>query len=442
MQIVSNPQSLRNEIVDLADLMGLDNPAFTKMLDFTIELFENQGLGMDYYGYHNIEHELEVTYVTLVASNWKSVLNPINQEDLKYLYTSALFHDFDPEKSVDKPHEESVLKFLASNEELKKFLEEVKLDLNIIKALILRTTFPWKGKLKENAERQIKQCFEESEITRNNKEMQDHYMRLGWFLSIVDRISGYALGDFSKGMELAKKNAHALAWHPSLIVQRSVAYFEDLLNNESEMCERVLSSLPKYMRKNFMHNVLSFLKLREQEILIHADFVYDNLKINPTIESMKTREDPDFIKTLLAIYEELPKPLQIAKENFEETVKDQAILISTIRLGDNKGPIIGFAKGGPLENYEILRDKVSDENFGKNNTIFFEPIAIKMGYWGHHCGSELRHLFTMQAHSKRFKYLTSFALRDVIKKRSETHEQAKFVKQFNPERWDYYRIEL
>ncbi len=442
MQIVSNPQSLRNEIVDLADLMGLDNPAFTKMLDFTIELFESQGLGMDYYGYHNIEHELEVTYVTLVASNWKSVLNPINQEDLKYLYTSALFHDFDPEKSVDKPHEESVLKFLASNEELKKFLEEVKLDLNIIKALILRTTFPWKGKLKENAERQIHQCFEESEITRNNKEIQDHYMRLGWFLSIVDRISGYALGDFSKGMELAKKNAHALAWHPSLIVQRSVAYFEDLLNNESEMCERVLSSLPKHMRKNFMHNVLSFLKLREQEILIHADFVYDNLKINPTIESMKTREDPDFIKTLLAIYEELPKPLQIAKENFEETIKDQAILISTIRLGDNKGPIIGFAKGGPLENYEILRDKVSDENFGKNNTIFFEPIAIKMGYWGHHCGSELRHLFTMQAHSKKFKYLTSFALRDVIKKRSETHEQAKFVKQFNPERWDYYRIEL
>lgn len=442
MQIVSNPQSLRNEIVDLADLMGLDNPAFTKMLDFTIELFDSQGLGMDYYGYHNIEHELEVTYVTLVASNWKSVLNPINQDDLKYLYTSALFHDFDPEKSVDKPHEESVLKFLASNEELKKFLEEVKLDLNIIKALILRTTFPWKGKLKENAERQIHQCFEESEITRNNKKMQDHYMRLGWFLSIVDRISGYALGDFSKGMELAKKNAHALAWHPSLIVQRSVAYFEDLLNNESEMCERVLSSLPKHMRKNFMHNVLSFLKLREQEILIHADFVYDNLKINPTIESMKTREDPDFIKTLLSIYEELPKPLQIAKENFEETIKDQAILISTIRLGDNKGPIIGFARGGPLENYEILRDKVSDENFGKNNTIFFEPIAIKMGYWGHHCGSELRHLFTMQAHSKKFKYLTSFALRDVIKKRSETHEQAKFVKQFNPERWDYYRIEL
>ena len=422
--------------------MGLDKPCYTKMLDFTIDLFENQGLGMDYYGYHNIEHELEVTYITLVASNWKSNINSINQEDLKYLYTSALFHDFDPDKSVDKPHEESVLKFLSENESLKKFLQDAELDLNIIKALILRTTFPWKGKLKENAEKEIRKCFEVSEITKNDPKKQEHYLNLGWFLSIVDRVSGYALGDFSKGMELAKKNAHALAWHPSLIVQRSVAYFEDLLNNESEMCERVLSSLPKQMRKNFMLNVLSFLKLRQQEIQIHADFVYENLKIVPNIEHYVTRLDKEFLNSLLTIYDELPKPLQIAKENFSESIKDPNTILSTIRLGDSSGPIIGFAKGGPLEKYEKLQQKINDKNFGKNNTVFLEPLAIKMGYWGHHGGSELRHLFTMQAHSKRFKYQTSFALRDVISKRAKSHEQAKFVTQFDPERWDYYRIEL
>jgi len=272
VQLVSNIQTLRDEIANLSVLMGLDKPCYSKMLDFTIDLFETQGLGMDYYGYHNIEHELEVTYITLVASNWKSNLNSINQEDLKYLYTSALFHDFDPDKSVDKPHEDSVIKFLTESEDLKKFMQDAELDLNIIKALILRTTYPWKGKLKENAKKEIHKCFDSSEITKNDPKKQEHYMKLGWFLSIVDRVSGYALGDFSKGMEMAKKNAHALAWHPSLIVQRSVAYFEDLLNNESEMCERVLSSLPKHMRKNFMHNVLSFLKLRQQEIQIHADF--------------------------------------------------------------------------------------------------------------------------------------------------------------------------
>jgi len=442
VQLVSNTKSLRDEIINLSVLMGLDKPCYTKMLDFTIDLFENQGLGMDYYGYHNIEHELEVTYITLVASNWKSSINSINQEDLKYLYTSALFHDFDPDKSVDKPHEESVLKFLSENESLKKFLQDAELDLNIIKALILRTTFPWKGKLKENAEKEIRKCFEVSKITKNDPKKQEHYLNLGWFLSIVDRISGYALGDFSKGMELAKKNAHALAWHPSLIVQRSVAYFEDLLNNESEMCERVLSSLPKQMRKNFMLNVLSFLKLRQQEIQIHADFVYENLKIVPNIEHYVTRLDKEFLNSLLTIYDELPKPLQIAKENFSESIKDPNTILSTIRLGDSSGPIIGFAKGGPLEKYEKLQQKINDKNFGKNNTVFLEPLAIKMGYWGHHGGSELRHLFTMQAHSKRFKYQTSFALRDVISKRAKSHEQAKFVTQFDPERWDYYRIEL
>jgi len=442
VQLVSDTQILRDEINNLAVLMGLDKLCYSEMLDFTINLFESQGLGTDYYGYHNIEHELEVTYITLVAANWKSSLNPINQDDLKYLYTAALFHDFDPDKSVDKPHEESVLKFLSESKTLKKFLIDAEIDLNIIKTLILRTTFPWKGQLKENAEKEIKKCFENCEITKNNPQKQDHYMRLGWFLSIVDRISGYALGDFTKGMEMAKKNAHALAWHPSLIFQRSVAYFEDLLNNESEMCERVLSSIPKHMRKNFMHNVLSFMKLRQQEIQIHADFVYENLKIIPTIEQNITRTQDEFVKTLREIYNELPRPLQLTKDNFEESIRDPSTIISTIRLTDCGGPIIGFAKGGPLENYEVLHKKVKDENFGAKNTIFLEPIAIKMGYWGHHGGSELRHLFTMQAHSKRYKYQTSFALRDVISKRAKTHEEAKFVTQFDPERWDYYRIEL
>ncbi len=56
MQLVSNSNKLRGEINNLAALMGLDKPCYSKMLDFTIDLFETQGLGMDYYGYHIIEH--------------------------------------------------------------------------------------------------------------------------------------------------------------------------------------------------------------------------------------------------------------------------------------------------------------------------------------------------------------------------------------------------
>ena len=110
-------------------------------------------------------------------------------------------------------------------------------------------------------------------------------------------------------------------------------------------------------------------------------------------------------------------------------------------MNDENDTIIGFAKGSPLENY-ILRAEINDENFGKRNTVFLEPIALKMGYWGLGAGHQLRQSFLMQSHTMNFRFLTSFAFRDVIEKRTESMEKAEFVFKFDPERWDYYRIEL
>lgn len=431
---------MRNEILSLIVESGMDEDCYTEMLDYTIELFETQGLGSDYYGYHNINHELEVTYVALLSANLNNTSKRFAKDDLKYLYAAALFHDFDPQKSVDKPHEENVLRFISSDKKLRKLLDDAKLDIEIIKVLILRTTYPWSGTLRENAERQIKECFKNSPLTKDSQSKQEHFMNLGWYLSVVDRISGYALGNFSKAMEMAKMNAHALAWRPSLIVRSSVAYFEELLNKETEMCRFILESLPTNMRKNFFDTVLAFMNIRQQEIAIQANYTYDNLKLVPTIEKIDTRKDPEFMKTLFSIFLELPKPLQFAKDNFEESIKDQNIILNTLRLNDCNGEIVGFAKGGPLENYR-LRPEIRDENYGLNNTIFLEPLALKMGYWGLKGGSEMRHMFIMQAHAKKYKYLTSFALRDVIKSRVDK-ESAEFVTRFDPERWDYYRIKI
>ncbi|HSA76743.1 MAG TPA: hypothetical protein VLE02_04280, partial [Nitrosarchaeum sp.] len=202
----------------------------------------------------------------------------------------------------------------------------------------------------------------------------------------------------------------------------------------------ILESLPTNMRKNFFDTVLAFMNIRQQEIAIQANYTYDNLKLVPTIEKIDTRKDPEFMKTLFSIFLELPKPLQFAKDNFEESIKDQNIILNTLRLNDCNGEIVGFAKGGPLENYR-LRPEIRDENYGLNNTIFLEPLALKMGYWGLKGGSEMRHMFIMQAHAKKYKYLTSFALRDVIKSRVDK-ESAEFVTRFDPERWDYYRIKI
>lgn len=437
MQLFANTQVMRNNILDLLIENKLEDDCYVEMLNYTIDLFESRGLGRDYYGYHNINHELEVTYFSLLAAKQEKI--KFTREDVKYLYVAALFHDFDPEKNVDKPHEESVLKFIATDRKLGQLIKTANIDLEIIKVLILRTTYPWMGELKKNAEEQIKQCFHNSELTRNNIEYQKHIMDIGWYLTVVDRISGYALGDFSKAMEMAKMNAHALAWRPSLIVRSAVAYFEELLNKETDMVKPVLKALSNEMRKNFFDTVLSFMRIRQQEITIQADCAYKNLRLVPTIECMAARNDPEFINSLHDILLELPRPLQFL-DNFEKSVKDPDTIITTLRLNGKNGEIVGYAKGGYLENYN-LREEIRDENYGLGNTVFLEPIAVKMGYWGLKGGSEMRHMFVMQAHSKKFKYLTSFALRDVINARIEK-EHAEFVSQFDPERWDYYRIRI
>ena len=438
MQEFANAHSMRNKILSLMTQHGLEDDCYLEMLDYTIDLFESQGLGTEYYGYHNINHELEVTYVSLLAINQEKI--QLTEEDKKYLYVAALFHDFDSQKNVDKPHEESVLKFISTDKKLQQSLTFAKIDLEIIKVLILRTTYPWSGEIRKNAEIEIKKCFERSEIAKNNQQTQKHIMELGRYLSVIDRISGYLLGDFTKAMEMAKMNAHALAWRPSIIVRTSVAYFEELLNKETLMLKAILKELPKEMRKNFFDTILSFMRIREQEVSIQANYSYENLKLIPTIENQSIQEDAEFAQTLYDIFLELPKPLQFGKENFKESIKNPETIINTLRLNNNKGEIVGFAKGGPLETYQ-LREEIRDENFGLKNTVFLEPLALKMGYWGLRGGSEMRHLFIMQAHSMKYKFMTSFALRDVIRARIDK-EEAEFVQVFDPERWDYYRVRL
>ena len=78
---------MRNEIINLLVQNGLDDDCYVEMLDYTIDLFESQGLGTEYYGYHNINHELEVTYVSLLAAKQEKV--QFTDEDLKYLFVDS-----------------------------------------------------------------------------------------------------------------------------------------------------------------------------------------------------------------------------------------------------------------------------------------------------------------------------------------------------------------
>ena len=438
MQEFANPPSLRNAIFDLLSSVKLATDENVKLLDYTIQLFQNNGLFSDYYGYHNVDHELEVTYVTLLSGKHSLEENYISRNDLNYLYASALLHDFDPDKSIDKPHEKNVIQFISKDETIQKLLANANLDQNLICSIISRTVYPWTGDIIINTEKLIENYFSNSDI-KDNKERQKHFRDLGHFLSVSDRIGGYALGDFQKAMEMAKMNAHSSSWHPALIVRRSVVFFEDMLNNEPDMCQRVLNGLPKHMRKNFLDNIVGFMKLRQEEIQIYNQFVYDGLALVPCIQ--KSALSDDSLDELLSIYRELPKPLQFTRDDFIESVRDPETILNMLRIGNSNGKIIGFAKGGPLEKYNFDVE-FEDRNRGKNNTVFLEPVAIKNGYWGFHGGRELRQLFMMQVHSKGYKFMTSFAMRDVIDERKENDKNVVFVKKFDPERWDYFRVTL
>lgn len=439
MQRFATSHELRNQIKSVLTSCNIGE-TYVRMLDYTIELFETQGLGTDYYGYHNIDHELEVAYGVLLMGRHYLEKGEMTVRQVQYMFAAALLHDFDPQKTVDKPHESSVINYITLDKNLGTLVREADLDMEIIKILILRTTYPWKGPHKINASKDIAECFKRSTI-RDSPGRQEEVMQMGWLLSVTDRIAGYAMGDFNRSVELAKINAHASAWHPSLIVCRSVAYFEDLLNSESDMLACVLKAFPKNMRKGFFETVQGFMALRQEEIKIQAKYVFENLKLVPVIENSVSRNDQKFIESLRAIYEELPRPLQFTKDRFAESIRDPRYILNTLHLNSPDGEIVGFAKGGALELYD-LRPEVKDENRGLGNTVFLEPLSIKMGYWGMGGGSEMRHMFVMQAHAMKFKYLTSFALRDVIRKRKESQEDVEFVTLFDPERWDYYRINI
>ena len=143
---------------------------------------------------------------------------------------------------------------------------------------------------------------------------------------------------------------------------------------------------------------------------------------------------------LLSIYRELPKPLQFTRDDFIESIRDPETILNMLRIGNSSGRIIGFAKGGPLEKYNFDLD-FEDRNRGKNNTVFLEPVAIK-NILGLSWRSRIKTIVHDAGRIKGYKFMTSFAMRDVIDERKENDKNVVFVKKFNPERWDYFRVTL
>ena len=268
---------LQSMIVELLNKQNCSDSAYLELLEYMLKLFDKQGLNDWYYGYHDTSHELAVTYVTLAAASGNEFYSKISEQDFKHLYAAALFHDYEPLKTTDKTSEEFAVEFVIHDLLLKKLFKKLKIDPYVVAILILRTFHPWNSS-KNQLSPIMKSYFKKSTFADNESNFDD-ICKLGWILSISDRIGAYSLGNFLEAISLAKKNAHSLGWDPEYMIRRSVSYFEQLLHDEYKMTDQVLYSLPDSLRKTFMDNVLGFFKLRTKEVEIRSSIIYDKIKL-------------------------------------------------------------------------------------------------------------------------------------------------------------------
>ena len=433
---------LKNRIIQVGNSLGISTKWLDKTMEHAITEFSINGLGVDYYGYHNIKHELEATYFTLLAvfgqkNNNRS--NIFDLMDVKYLFTSALYHDFDPLKRFEKPNEDAVESYIRNDKKIKESIDEAGLDIDIVIAIIHRTAYPFQDEIAEHAIARMNQLFTDAGIPNNDTKKRKHYEDLGWFLSVSERVAGYALDGFEHALELARRNAHGLGWHPSRINKESVKFFS-LLNKEKEMLDFVLGGISEKYKENFQNNIEKFKELFLKEIEIR------NAVRKGEINLLFISEDKNInqitLSEILSLYKELNNPIEINNEKkFARSTKHYKTILVTLRLNEINGTVIGFAKGGPLEYYKLRRGTV-EENFGQKNTIFLERINIKTGYWGESGGHNLRMKFLTEAKRNGYKYVTGYVHRDVLIRRINNGEPIKIIQKYDPDKLDYYRLSL
>ena len=367
--------TLKDRIIQLGADVGFQDRWLKRILRHAISEFSKKGRGPDYYGYHNIDHELEAAYFTLIASGSPPPNHSFfTKQEITYLFVAALFHDYDPLKQFDKPNEDSVEHIIRNDKRIAQFIDEAGLNVDIVIALIHRTAYPFRGDTAKHATARMKELFDAAGIAENDFPARTRYTNMGWFLSVAERIAGYALGDFRHSMDLARRNAHALGWHPSVINELSVQYFSSL-KEEKEMFERVMARVPEQYNRTFFDNAEAFRKAWIEELELKS-LLSNKLKMTASVEGNGKGQGvddeyvPDDVRNIVVrIYNEQALPIRVDEDEFKRSMFEIDTILVTLRIFREDGDIqiIGYAKGYPLEKSKLRRG-TADENFRKNNT--------------------------------------------------------------------------
>jgi hypothetical protein len=197
-------------------------------------------------------------------------------------------------KQLDKPHEDAVEHIVRNDPRIQQFVRDVGLNINIVLALIYRTAYPFRGEIAEHVTARMKELFDAAGINEEDLPTRTRFTNMGWFLSVAERIAGYALGDFHHAMDLARRNAHALGWHPSVINERSVQFFS-ALKEEKEMFDKVMGSVPEQYKQTFFNNAEAFRKGWIEELELKS-LMTNKMKMTTVIEGKgegRQVDDPD-----------------------------------------------------------------------------------------------------------------------------------------------------
>jgi hypothetical protein len=436
---INRQATLKDKITDLARISRLDERYTKKLLRHAVSEFSKNGLGADYYGYHNIDHELEVTYFSLLAADYHLKKGEFSINDVKAIFVAALFHDFDPLKRFDKPHEDDVESFVRGDDKIGNLVQKFNVDINIMLALIHRTTYPFKGDMAKYAEKRIDSLLTEANVPESDVESRNHFRNLGWFLSICDRIASYCMNDFEYSMNLARLNAHAMGWHPSVINEQSVKYFTSL-KEEKNMLDFVLRGIPENYTLNLYNNISEFRHAWENEVNVKNSIRRNDVNLVSIPEKCGKDMDLTLKNSIIKLYKEFYDPV-ILEKAFKRTLDDSEAILISLRTNSGKGDVVGYVKGGSLEKYRLRRGTV-DANYGKKNTAYMEWIKIKPAYWGETGGHLLRSKFLHESRQQGYQFVSSYVHRDVILSRQSKGETIEIVQKYDPDKLDYYRIKL
>ena len=201
-------------------------------------------------------------------------------------------------------------------------------------------------------------------------------------------------------------------------------------------------------------NIAAFKQAWAKEVDIRSSIRRNKTSLIPVVEEIKTENDddddnkhildPNIRETVVDIYRELHLPIGIKDEQrFKKSLNHKDTILITLRVKDDdtSGQIVGYVKGGPLENYQLRRG-THDENFGEKNTAYMEWISIKPGFWGETGGHILRIEFLKEAKRQGYLYVSSYVHRNVIQQRVKRGENIEVVQRYDPDKLDYYRIDL